>query len=72
MDDDGGDTMSGSSRAARRQATRDSLSKMADEGFNSQKSELDRLQQQLEDMENKIGGGGGEMARMMDQLSQLQ
>ena len=61
--------MRGSSKGDRRQATRDSLSKMANDGFSSQKSELDRLQQQLEDMENKIGGGGGEMARMMDQLS---
>ena len=40
-------------------------------GVSKQESELDRLQKQLEDMEGKIGGSGGDMQRMMEQLGQL-
>jgi len=39
---------------------------MMDGSFGQQKGELDRLQQQLADMENKISGGGSDMTRMMD------
>ena len=36
------------------------------ETFKSQQAELDALQQQLRQMEDKIGGGAGGMAKMMD------
>ena len=35
-------------------------------------ADMQRLQQQIEDMEQKIGGSGGDMQNMMAQLQQLQ
>ena len=54
------------SKSSRRRDTRDTVPKMVDGGFNKQKGELDMLQEQLKSMEDKMGGSGTDMSKMMD------